>query len=112
MLEWSDTDPSLDTILTNVTLYWFTQSFPRSIYPYRESFGKAAPPPAPPYIEKPFGYSWYRYEITPGLKVQLEKVGNLVFYKQHESGGHFAALEKPKEMLGDVEEFVKVAWKV
>jgi hypothetical protein len=31
-LDWSDetTTPPLDTILTNVSLYWFTGSFPRS----------------------------------------------------------------------------------
>lgn len=28
-----------------------------------------------------------------------------------EKGGHFAALEKPKELWGDVEEFVGIAWK-
>jgi hypothetical protein len=42
----------------------------------------------------------------------MEKESNLVSYRQHESGGHFAALEKPKELLEDVEEFVGKAWKV
>lgn len=35
-LEWSDHDPSLDTILEAVTLYWLTETFPRAIYTYRE----------------------------------------------------------------------------
>jgi microsomal epoxide hydrolase len=35
-LEWSDVDPSLDTILESVMLYWLTEAFPRAIYPYRE----------------------------------------------------------------------------
>jgi microsomal epoxide hydrolase len=30
-LEWSDEEPSLDSILTNVSLYWFTSSHPTSI---------------------------------------------------------------------------------
>lgn len=34
-LSWSDDDPSLDQILESVTLYWFTQSMSRGIYPYR-----------------------------------------------------------------------------
>jgi hypothetical protein len=34
-LDWTDTDPPLDTILEAVTLYWVTETFPRSIYPYR-----------------------------------------------------------------------------
>lgn len=42
----------------------------------------------------------------------VEKQGNMVFYREHEKGGHFAALEQPKEFLEDVEDFVKAAWKV
>jgi hypothetical protein len=42
----------------------------------------------------------------------VEEQGNLVFYRKHEHGGHFAALERPKELLEDVEEFVSVVWKV
>jgi len=34
-LAWSDEDPSLETILESVTLYWLTETFPTSIYPYR-----------------------------------------------------------------------------
>lgn len=38
-LEWTDdaTTPDLDTILTNVSLYWFTGSFPRSSKYYPSS---------------------------------------------------------------------------
>lgn len=34
-LAWSDTDPTLDQILESVTLYWFTESMSRGVYPYR-----------------------------------------------------------------------------
>ena len=34
-LVWSDVDPSLETILESVTLYWFTESMGRGIFPYR-----------------------------------------------------------------------------
>ena len=36
MLEWSDENPSMDEILTNVSIYWFTNSISTSFYPYRE----------------------------------------------------------------------------
>lgn len=37
MVEWSDpaSTPSLDTILTNVSIYWFTGTYPTSIWCYR-----------------------------------------------------------------------------
>ncbi|KAF2789207.1 epoxide hydrolase-like protein [Melanomma pulvis-pyrius CBS 109.77] len=109
-VEWTDTTPSLDHILTNISLYWFTSGFPRSIYPYRVIFAPDRKPT--PFISKPLGFSFFPHELFPGIKGAIEKNGNLVFYKQHEKGGHFAALEQPNELLADVEEYVKVAWKV
>lgn len=102
--EWSDETPSLETILDDVTLWWFTESLPRSIYPYRAIFARKMPVR----IEKPFGFSMFPYEITVGLKSIAEGYGNLVFYRQHEHGGHFAALERPKEFFEDLEEFVGI----
>ncbi|PVH98811.1 epoxide hydrolase-like protein [Periconia macrospinosa] len=112
-LEWSDpsTTPSLTEILTNVTLYWFTGSFPRSIWPYRIYFGATAGTQKPfPYIEKPFGFSMFPYELATGLEGVLKQKTNLVSYRQHTQGGHFAALEQPQELWDDVEEFVGKAW--
>jgi hypothetical protein len=42
----------------------------------------------------------------------LGKYFNLVLYRQHERGGHFAALEMPQEPWKGVEEFVDIAWKI
>jgi microsomal epoxide hydrolase len=47
---------------------------------------------------------------TPVAWVQ-ENEQNLVFSARHESGGHFAAMEKPELLWGDVEAFVQKAWK-
>ena len=35
-LDWSDEDPPLDVILEAVILYWLTETFPTSIYSYRQ----------------------------------------------------------------------------
>ncbi|KAF4978385.1 hypothetical protein FDECE_18228, partial [Fusarium decemcellulare] len=59
---------------------------------------------------KPFGYSWFMYELAPGPKHIVEQKGKLIFYRQHLKGGHFAGLEKPQEFLDDIEEFAKNAW--
>ncbi|USW53907.1 Putative epoxide hydrolase, alpha/Beta hydrolase [Septoria linicola] len=37
--QWTDVTPPIDEILDGATLYWFTESFPRAIYPYRQFFG-------------------------------------------------------------------------
>ncbi|KAJ4248406.1 hypothetical protein NW762_012743 [Fusarium torreyae] len=109
-LEWPDDDINLDEILTNVTLYWFTDSMPRCIYTYRGTFINGHKYDLPR-INKPFGYSWFMRELVPGPRKAVENKGELVFYRQHEKGGHFAALERPQEFLQDIEDFVKEAWK-
>jgi hypothetical protein len=43
-LDWTDEDPSLDTILESVSLYWLTETFPRCIYPYRGNGGSDETP--------------------------------------------------------------------
>jgi microsomal epoxide hydrolase len=108
-LEWTDEDPSLDTILTNISLYWFTGGFPRSIYPYRQLNTSST---IFTQVTKPLGVSWFPHEIFPAIKHVIEKNCNLVFYKKHERGGHFAALERPAELWQDVEEFANKVWKV
>jgi len=109
-LDWTDEDPSLDTILTAVTLYWVTETFPRSIYPYRQWASAGSSETANTYITKPFGYSWFPRELVAAPKSWAAPMGNLVFFKQHTKGGHFAALERPEVLLQDIEEFVAQVW--
>lgn len=112
---WSDTDPTVDEILDNVTLYWFTDSFPRAIYPYRQFFG-ANPSffhndPNFAITGKPFGYSYFPEELAPMPRSWVEKTGKLTWYREHKSGGHFAAVEKPDVFVQDMEDFIKESWK-
>ena len=115
-LDWTDETPSAETILDSITLYWFTHSFPRCIFPYREYHGTLAGTyfihGDPQYnIKQPFGYSYFPKEIAPMPKSWVATTGNLVWSKQHSKGGHFAALEQPKDLAQDVEDFVKEVWK-
>lgn len=116
-LEWSDpaTAPSLTTILTDVSLYWFTNRFASSIYTYRQDFSSRDPgyfhAQKEYYVRKPLGYSYFPCELMPIPRKWAEGTGELRFFRAHENGGHFAALERPETLWGDVEEFVKGAWK-
>ncbi|KAK5119120.1 hypothetical protein LTR62_000331 [Meristemomyces frigidus] len=109
-LEWTDEDPALETILASVSLYWLTETFPRCIYPYRTLFGPKGRGP-PQFVAKPSGYSFFPKELVPVPRCWAAATADIVSYSQHEGGGHFAALEKPKELLEDVEEWVSKAWK-
>ncbi|UPK92335.1 hypothetical protein LCI18_003270 [Fusarium solani-melongenae] len=109
LLEWPDDPINLDEVLTNVSLYWFTETMPRCIYTYDGAFINGHQYSFPPF-KQPFDYSWFMRELAPGLRKTVEKKGDLVFYRQHEKGGHFAALERPGVFLQDIEDFIAVAW--
>jgi len=106
---WSDETPSLDIILESVTLYWLTETFPTSIYPYRERLGPQAKWQFE-YMKKPLGYSLFPFELVPMPISWVKSKGNLVFAKDHEKGGHFAALEQPQLLMQDLEEFIQKVW--
>ncbi|KAH0041822.1 alpha/beta-hydrolase, partial [Aureobasidium melanogenum] len=56
---------------------------------------------------KPFGYSYYPYELYPVPKSWAATTGNLTFFRSHEKGGHFATIEQTDTFLNDLEEFVQ-----
>ncbi|KAL2356293.1 Alpha/Beta hydrolase protein [Cryomyces antarcticus] len=108
--DWSDTTPSLDQILEAVTFYWLTETFPRAIYPYRTRYVLHSDPSL--YCKRPFGYSWNPKEIAPIAKSWAATTGNLVWFRRHTKGGHFAAMEQPDNMANDIENFLAQVWPV
>ncbi|OSS48545.1 hypothetical protein B5807_07024 [Epicoccum nigrum] len=105
-LVWSDprTAPSINTILADITLYWLTDCFPTTIYTYRET-------KTLDHVSKPSGYSYFPHELCPIPQAWAAKTCDLIFFRSHNKGGHFAALERPETLWADVEEYVKLAWK-
>lgn len=123
ILAWTDEDPSLEKILESVTLYWLTDTIPRALYHSREFGDPGKKPkmarisavlgtaePQVPYIEKPCGYSLFAHEIIPVPRKWAATTCNLVSFNQHEHGGHFAAMERPAELLEDLENYVRKVW--
>ncbi|KAH7631444.1 Alpha/Beta hydrolase protein [Sordaria sp. MPI-SDFR-AT-0083] len=123
-IEWSDNRPqgsqplSLDKILNGVSLYWFSGCFGRTMWSYRSlvpEIGATAVVQEDPAAQKPFGYAAFPVEIgtlprTWGKKLFGER---MVWYKEHEVGGHFAAMQEPRAFLDDLEGFLEfVAGKV
>ncbi|KAK5425922.1 hypothetical protein LTR07_009421 [Exophiala xenobiotica] len=114
-LEWTDEDPPIDLILESVTLYWLTDSASTSLWPYRQLFtpgviGAHENPGWRIPDHKPFGFSWFPMELAPIPQAWAATTGKLSFYRQHDKGGHFAAVEKPDELWNDISEFVDQAW--
>ncbi|ORX40073.1 Alpha/Beta hydrolase protein [Kockovaella imperatae] len=111
-LAWSDETPSLDMILSNVTLYWLTESFPTGLWAYNDDHPPVAVKGTSPHNkhEKPVGYSLFPKDHETYPESYVKKAMNLVWFRQHDKGGHFAALECPKVLLQDLLDFVKEVW--
>ncbi|OJJ48645.1 hypothetical protein ASPZODRAFT_130746 [Penicilliopsis zonata CBS 506.65] len=103
-VDWVGEPLLTETILDSVSLYWFTNTFSRSIYHYRQK------PADFPFHDKPLGYSYYPMELAPFPKSWVETIGNLVFFREHQKGGHFAALERPQDFTNDLVEFIEQVW--
>ncbi|KAI1329809.1 Alpha/Beta hydrolase protein [Xylariaceae sp. FL0255] len=109
LLEW--TDPSaglpLDEILSTISFYWFTDTFSRSLYHATLVKMALANKPHPISMSKPLGYSHFAHDLVILPRAWAEEIyPNLMLYKSHSEGGHFASVERPREFLEDVEEFV------
>lgn len=86
-LVWSDKSPDLEEIISGVSLYWLTRTFPTSIYHYRVANGFYARKEAGPgnvFLDKPTGYSLFHKEIHPAPLSWAKEKANIVWHKRHE----------------------------
>ncbi|KAH8668695.1 Alpha/Beta hydrolase protein [Xylariales sp. PMI_506] len=109
LCEWADPrEPlPLDTILGLVSFYWFTNTFPRSLYHAEVLQTIFQGKPLPITKVKPLGYTLFPGDLCllpHGWAKQLYP--NLVFFRSQPLGGHFGRMEQPKDFLEDVEDFV------
>lgn len=56
------------------------------------------------------GYTWHPEELAPVPRDWVAETGNLVWFRAHNEGGHFAAMEKPALFVKDMEDFVSEVW--
>jgi pimeloyl-ACP methyl ester carboxylesterase len=112
---WSDCDGdvesvfSKDELLTNITLYWLTNTIATSARLYYESahaeglLGIADPG----YVKTPTGYASFANDIVTPPVEWLRRCYNLTRFTEFDRGGHFAALEHPDELVTEIREFFR-----
>ncbi|KAL4955673.1 Alpha/Beta hydrolase protein [Aspergillus filifer] len=104
-----------EAILATVSLYYFTGCIMPSMLCYYENVQHDKFPAytcqPENYVNVPFGYSSSHYDLDFASKREVEKTGNLVFYKKYNDGGHFAALECPQHITRDLRELAAQEWK-
>jgi epoxide hydrolase len=108
--EWTDPAADLpedavdrDQLLTNVSLYWLTRTAGSSARMYHESASLWGQPPER--SEVPSGVAVFPND--PGIRRFDEREHNVVHWSEFDRGGHFAAMEAPDLLVGDVRAFFR-----
>jgi pimeloyl-ACP methyl ester carboxylesterase len=109
---WTDNDGDLersvdlDSLLTNITLYWVTGAINSSFWPYYAIRHEPRPfPRTPP--QTPTAYASFPREIRHPPRSFAEQVFNIQRWTEMPRGGHFAALEAPELLAPDVAAFFR-----
>ncbi|KAJ6569565.1 Alpha/Beta hydrolase protein [Mycena capillaripes] len=106
---WSDpragTPPSVlthETLLTMVSLYYLTQTFQSSVWLYAQNPTAFSSNYFKPPTDAPLVFSLYEFDLMFWPKEYVERASNLVLYKEHDFGGHFAGLDNPPALIEDL----------
>jgi len=106
--EWSDQPIDRDQMLTNISVYWFTRTANSSARLYFEfgrsgsSWGKVETSTVPT------GVAVFPGEIAPPIRRFAERSNNIVHWSEFDRGGHFAAMEQPDALVGDIQSFFRL----
>jgi len=109
---WCDCDGNPETIfsrdelLTNITLYWVTQTAASSARIYYESRHPTSPVNRNR-IEVPTACADFPKEIIWSPRAHVATRYNIVRWTEMPRGGHFAALEQPQLLVDDVRAFFR-----
>jgi pimeloyl-ACP methyl ester carboxylesterase len=117
---WSDHHGKLDNsftkdeLITNVMIYWVTDTMPSAtrIY-YESSHNHPRPKSMTPFQatgkSAPMGFALFPKEINVPPRAWVERGlgGKLAHWTEMPRGGHFAAMEEPKLLVEDVRTFFR-----
>lgn len=104
---WSDNNGNLeskfskDELLTNISLYWFTQTIGSSMRVYYESAHNWSPN-GNKRVDVPTAFMMLEKDIAVGPKEWEARTYNIVRWNVNASGGHFGEWEEPVVIANDI----------
>jgi pimeloyl-ACP methyl ester carboxylesterase len=106
--EWADprSPVPLKAILANITIYWATNTIASSMRLYLESTRTPLRFQRGERVPVPCGIARFPYEAPFPPRSWIERAYQVVHWSEMPRGGHFAALEAPEALAGDVVQFV------
>ncbi|MEO8456279.1 MAG: epoxide hydrolase family protein [Chloroflexota bacterium] len=112
--EWTDSKErpedavDRDQMLTNVSIYWFTNTGGSSARLYYETAkARAMWGSSPTVSTTPTAVAVFPQEIAPSVRRIAERYNNVAQWSEFERGGHFAAMEQPQALIEDMRKFFR-----
>lgn len=116
--EWTDASKApedaveRDALLTNVSIYWLTETAGSSAQLYYEMAdmlpNAPVPPSLPPPIPVPLGVAVYAGDAAmPVRRLADARFPNIVQWSELDRGGHFPAMEEPDLFVADLRSFAR-----
>ncbi|HEU5030367.1 MAG TPA: epoxide hydrolase [Spirillospora sp.] len=108
---WSDSGGDLssrfsdDFVLTQASLYWFTQTISTSFRPYYEYASGLTR--RVERVDVPTAVALFPADLTHPPRSWAERIYNVVRYTEMPRGGHFAAHEEPDLLAADITDFLR-----
>ena len=111
--DWSDCDGdveqrfSKDELLTNVTLYWVTETIHASTRLYNETATRPLHFREDERIQVPCGVVRFQKEAPFPPREWVERCYDVQRWTEFPRGGHFAAMEEPELLVQDIRAFFR-----
>jgi microsomal epoxide hydrolase len=110
---WSDCDGdverrfSKDELLTNIMIYWVSETINSSIRTYYENARMPLAVKAGEHLEVPAGVALFPKDLLLPPREWVERSLRIHRWTQMPRGGHFAALEEPELLVDDLRAFYR-----
>jgi pimeloyl-ACP methyl ester carboxylesterase len=112
---WSDCKGNLensftkDELLTNITIYWATQTINSALRLYYEAAVSRMQNKKKEIkrVEVPAAVAIFPKDMVPAPREFTERIFNVQQWTEMKTGGHFAAMEEPELFADDIRKFVK-----
>lgn len=98
---------SMDTLLTDISLYWFSDSLTASLRLYKENRLRPLFFAPGERVTTPLGVALFPCELPMPPRSWVERVFDVCRWTPMPAGGHFAALEQPELLAEDIRAFFR-----
>ena len=98
---------SLDTLLTDISIYWFSGTIEAALRLYLENRLQPLHFEAGERVDLPLGVAHFAHELPTPPRSWVERSFNVRRWTEIAEGGHFAALEQPVRLAEEIRAFFR-----